>query len=152
VRAWDRDRLVWRRVPTAADVVETFRVVELVLDSPTVASPALVATLDLDGQPCSGTRDANGAWHFWFCPKESKEWRIAITSDDPAINGSVGSFRSEPPSAERRSQSSARFPNWWTDDPNPEVAEGPHQGAKTVSRWRHEFLQDFADRLDRCRP
>lgn len=43
----------------------------------------------------------------------------------------------------------SRFPNGWTDDPDPAVAEGPHHGAKTVSRWRRDFLRDFADRLDR---
>jgi hypothetical protein len=152
VRAWDRERLVWRRVPTAADVVETFRVIELVLDSPTAAVPGATATLDLDGQPCPGTRDARGAWHFWLCPKESKDWRFAITSDDPAIDGTTGGFRSEPPPPGRRAEPAARHPHWWTDDPDPVVAEGPHQGAKTVSRWRREFLTDFANRLDRSRP
>jgi hypothetical protein len=28
------------------------------------------------------------------------------------------------------------LPNWWTDDPSPELAEGPHIGARTVRRWR----------------
>ena len=36
-------------------------------------------------------------------------------------------------------QPSRRYPNWWTDDPAPEVAEGPHQGAQTISRWRAEI-------------
>lgn len=151
VRAWERDRLVWRRPPTVVDVVETFRTVELVLASPSPSTAPRVATLDLDGQPCPGARDNDGAWHFWLCPKESRTWRYAITSDDPAIDGTVGSFRSEPAPPGRRDEPSPRFPNWWTDDPDPAVAEGPHQGAKTVSRWRREFLQDFADRLDRCR-
>jgi hypothetical protein len=152
VRAWDRERLVWRRPPTESDVVETFRVVELVLESPTVASPSCTATLDLAGQRCPGTRDPAGAWHFWFCPKESRLWRYAIASDDPSIDGVVGAFRSEPAAAARRYEPSSRFPNWWTDDPDPAVAEGPHQGAKTVSHWRREFLGDFAERLDRCQP
>jgi len=146
VRAWDRERIVWRRLPTAADVVETFRVVELVLDSTTAASSP-TASLDLDGQPCPGTRDPSGAWHFWFCPKESKEWRFSIASDDRAIDGVTGAFRSEPPPPDRGRQPSARHPHWWTDDPDPAVAEGPHQGAKTVSRFRREFLGEFADRL-----
>jgi hypothetical protein len=152
VRAWDRERLVWRQPPKADDEVETFRVVELVLASPTEASPAGTATLDLDGQPCQGTRDPQGAWHFWFAPKESRVWRYAIASDDPAIDGVSGTFRSVPPSPDRRGEPSDRFPHWWTDDPDPAVAEGPHQGAKTVNRWRREFLTGFAERLDRCVP
>jgi hypothetical protein len=43
-----------------------------------------------------------------------------------------------------------KFPNWWTDNPDPEFAEGEHIGAKTVSRWRQKFLKDFARRMYRC--
>ncbi|BDT59869.1 hypothetical protein MasN3_33630 [Massilia varians] len=46
---------------------------------------------------------------------------------------------------------STRHPHWWTDDPDPQLAEGMHQGAKTVSRWREAFLRDFAGRLRRSR-
>ena len=41
------------------------------------------------------------------------------------------------------------WPNWWTDNPAPEYAEAPHIGARTVSRWRVEFLADFANRMKR---
>ena len=152
VRAWSRERLVWRRPPTAADVVETFRTVELVLDSSATDDPTVTATLDLEGQRCPGSRAADGRWHFWFCPKESRTWRYAITSGDQAIDGVAGTFRSESPAPHRRHEPAAALPNWWTDDPDPLVAEGPHQGAKTVSRWRGEYLAEFAARLDRCRP
>jgi hypothetical protein len=48
------------------------------------------------------------------------------------------------------SRPSPRLPNWWTDDPSPEFVESGHIGAKTVNRWREEFLCDFAKRMDRC--
>jgi hypothetical protein len=32
-------------------------------------------------------------------------------------------------------------------DPSPEVAEGSHNVAKTVNRWREDFLRDFAKRM-----
>jgi len=41
-------------------------------------------------------------------------------------------------------------PNWWTDDPDPAAAEGIHPGAKSVDRWREQFLADFAARRLRC--
>jgi len=43
------------------------------------------------------------------------------------------------------------IPNWWTNDPSPDVAEGQHIGAKTVNQWREEFLSDFKERMDRCK-
>ena len=44
---------------------------------------------------------------------------------------------------------SARHPNWWIDDQDPAAAERVHAGAKNVSRWREEFLRDFARRMTR---
>lgn len=152
VRAWDRRRLVWRRPPTEADVVETFRTVELTLPASAGIDPSATAVLDVEGQRCPGGRGTDGRWHFWFCPKESRTWRYAVASGDEGIDGLAGTFRSEPPPRARRNEPAEDFPAWWTDDPDPLVAEGPHQGAKTVSRWRREFLGDFATRLDRCLP
>ncbi len=65
--------------------------------------------------------------------------------------GQGGAFTSTMPAPELARQPSARYPNWWTDDPAPQFSEGAHQGAQTVSRWRAEFLGDFAARLNRAR-
>lgn len=40
-------------------------------------------------------------------------------------------------------------PQYWTDDPNPELAEDKYRGAKTVNRWREAFLRDWQRRMDR---
>lgn len=40
-------------------------------------------------------------------------------------------------------------PNWWTDDPNPALAEGKYPGAKTVNKWREAFLRDWQRRMQR---
>lgn len=149
VRAWDRTRLVWNRLPDVDNVIETFRVVELVLPAAPDCPPDATATLQLDNQACPGRRLADGSWHFWLCPKESKTWEFTIQSADAGLDGRRGRFRTTPPPAERSREPDARFPHWWTDNPDPAVAEGSHLGAKTVSRWRRAFLTDFARRLDR---
>jgi len=64
---------------------------------------------------------------------------------------SSGKFTAVPPTPERTGYPSAWFPNWWIDDPDPVVAEGIHPGAKSVNRWREDFLIDFAARMDRCK-
>jgi hypothetical protein len=69
----------------------------------------------------------------------------------PALDGKTGGITAFSPPPNIAQRPSAKLPNWWTDDPSPEVAEGPHIGAKTVSRWREDFLSDFAARMDRCK-
>jgi hypothetical protein len=86
-----------------------------------------------------------------FSPKESKSWSYSIQSSDPSFASLEGGFTSVMPSPEQAAHPSARYPNWWVDDPDPRYAERGHLGAKTVSRWRVDFLRDFAQRLRRLR-
>jgi selenium-binding protein 1 len=39
----------------------------------------------------------------------------------------------------------------WDNQFYPELAEEGHMGTRTVSRWREDFLGDYAERMDRCR-
>jgi hypothetical protein len=145
VRAWDRRRYVFEQAPSAAEQVETFSIVELVcrLDAPAPASAA--AALVVDQQAFPGFADAAGVWHFLFSPKEPKTWTYRIRSTVPALDRLTGGFTSVLPAPGQ--PPSERYPNWWTDDPDPAVAEGTKQGARSVSRWREAFLRDFANRL-----
>lgn len=86
---------------------------------------------------------------FRFSPRDAKVWRYRIESSFAGLNGRVGSFTAVMPERARTAVRSAVHGNWWTDDPDPAWAEGVHAGAKHVSRWREEFLGDFAKRMDR---
>lgn len=152
VRAWDRGRVTFRAPPGPGDRIETFALVELIHRPTTQASGVTRAALRIDGQEFSGFPDEDGAWHFFFSPKEAKTWSYRIVSDHPGLDGQGGGFTSESPAAGRAMQPSRDHPNWWTDDPDPAVAEGPHAGARSVSRWRAGFLGDFAARMERCLP
>jgi hypothetical protein len=39
-------------------------------------------------------------------------------------------------------------PNYWIDDPAPEKADAGRAGAKTVNRWREDYLRDWQLRMD----
>lgn len=41
-------------------------------------------------------------------------------------------------------------PHWWIDDPDPAFQEADKPGAKTVNRWRDDYLRDWAKRMERC--
>lgn len=151
VRAWDRPRYVFDRPPTAADKVETFAIMDLIYRPAKPASANAKATLAVDQQNFPAFLDDAGGWHFMFSPKEAKTWSYTIKSTHPGLDGQTGSFFSCWPTPDLAAKASPRYPNWWTDDPNPALAEGVHQGAKTVSRWREEFLRDFAARMRRCK-
>lgn len=43
-------------------------------------------------------------------------------------------------------------PHYWTDNPEPGLAERTFAGAKTVSCWREAFLRDWQARMDRLAP
>jgi hypothetical protein len=153
VRAWPLERLVVRGRPArASDVVEQFGILELV-PAPLVARPErLAAALVVDEQEFPASiDDASGTVRFRFMPKDVKRWTYRIKSNAPALDGQAGEFTSVKPSPSRTDESNSRLSHWWTDDPSPEWAEGPHPGARTVSQWRADFLGHFARRLDRCR-
>lgn len=155
VRAWDRPRVSFDHAeanpPTAADQVETFGVVELLYQAGLQAPTHATASLVVDGQRFAGYADEAGVWHFLYSPKEAKSWEYKIESTVPDLNGRTGAFTSHWPIPALASQASSKFPNWWTDNPDPALAEGVHHGAKTISRCRVEFLSDFARRMERCR-
>ena len=65
------------------------------------------------------------------------------------MDGRKGSFTAVMPERARSAVASGTHMNWWTDDPDPGAAEGIHAGARHVSRWREEFLKDFAARMGR---
>jgi hypothetical protein len=153
VRAWDRPRVTFEHAPTAADRVETFAIIELVYPpsgaTTTGAPPA--ASLVVDRQEFPGWADEHGVWHFLFSPKETKTWSYRIKSNVSSLDGQTGGFTSVPPAPSLAQHPSPKYPNWWTDDPDPRFQEGANQGVKTVSRWRAAFLRDFAERMQRCR-
>ncbi len=147
VRAWSRPRYTFTRPPSEAEKVEVYSVIELIY-RPEGAGPAKAsARLVVDNQEFPGFAMGNGEWRFLYSPKMVKSWQYKIASDHPGLNGLSGGFTSVYPEGAPRP--SPEYPNWWTDDPDERWRERSEQGAKTVSRWRVEYLRDFAARMER---
>jgi hypothetical protein len=148
VRAWDRPKASFARLTTEADRLEQFGILELTLPLAEDEDAARVtAALVVDGQEFPGFAAGPKAFTFRFMPKDVKTWTYTIASSSRALNGQRGAFTSVAPAADSARRVSPRHPRWWTDDPDARWSEGPHQGARTVSRWREAFLHDFARRL-----
>ena len=146
VRAWERPKRIFDRLTTVDDDIETFGLLELELPGPKDATASLL----VDGQEFPATYEGSGVHRFRFVPKSTKRWSYRTKSIAHELDGLEGAFTSADPSPDAASRPSPRHPRWWTDDPDPAFAEGPHFGAVTVNRWRKEFLRHFAGRLLRC--
>lgn len=149
VRAWNRGSVRFDRMTGADDRMECFGVAELALPLGEDSSHEAEARLVVDNQSLAGHFPGDGTVRFRFCPKDVKTHVFEIRSNLPSLDGQCGGITAVAPAVGQ--SPSAKYPNWWTDDPDPRFAEGVHQGAETVSRWREEFLGDFAGRMRRVR-
>lgn len=149
VRAWERPFVQIDGMPSKDDRIEVFGVLEIKLPLINPSHQAK-AFLKVENQELIGHVAGDGTMRFRFCPKAPKQYTFTIESNVGSIDGQTGVITAYAPSADVANQPSARLPNWRTDDLSPHLAEGTHSGAKTVSRWREDYLDDFAKRMLRC--
>jgi hypothetical protein len=149
VRVWAGRRTNFDRLTDEKDRMEAFDMVEFALPLPEGMTRGHTASVLFDGRvPVQAANDGR-VLRFRFSPRDAKVWRYLIRSNFAGLDGKMGSFTAALPPAERTRRPSALHPNWWADDPDPAAAEGIHAGARHVSRWREEYLRDFAARLQR---
>ena len=151
VRAWPRPYARYDRLTTEEDRMEIFGILELVLPLGAGAPADPSAQLIVENQALAGWPDGQGAVRFRFCPKDAKTYRYTVRSNAPGLDGRAGAITSVLPLMEVALAVDPTRPQWWTDDPSPDAAQGAHHGARTISQWREQFLRDFAARLERCR-
>jgi hypothetical protein len=150
VRIWDGRKTRFSRLTTEQDQAEVFGVVEFTLPLPAGMTRAHQVKVTFDNRiPVAVVNDGQ-VIRFRFAPRDAKVWPYVLRSDFSALDGQTGKFTAVPPPASRTSRPSTVHPHWWIDDPDPAAAEGVHPGARSVNRWREDFLRDFAARMQRC--
>jgi hypothetical protein len=150
VKAWERPYYLFDKLPSKSDSIQEFSILEIAISLKGNLPEKPEARLLVENQALSGYFLGDGKVRFRFSPKSAKIFDFKIESNINSLNEKTGSITAYIPPAELANHPSSKYPNWWTDNPNPEFAEGEHIGAKTVSRWREEFLKDFAKRMERC--
>jgi len=64
------------------------------------------------------------------------------------VHGQTGEFVSANPwPGNENHPNNIELNNWWSDRLDQELYLGEYQGARTVSKWREEYLTDWAERL-----
>ena len=153
VRAWPRPYRVFKGFTTEKDTIEEFGIAEIVLPLGETGIPQaqqnVSATMHIENQALVGFVDNNNL-RFRFSPKAARPFLYTIKSTDLTLNGKTGVLTAIPTNPEAASIPDKNLPHWWVDNPTTVFSEGPHIGAKTVSRWRKAYLSDFAKRLQRC--
>jgi hypothetical protein len=152
VPVWRNRNSQFDRLTTPADQVEAFAVVEISLPAPADLADLSGTRMYVDHRLPMPAERRGDRLVFRFSPRDAKVWPYVIQSNHPALQGLAGAFTAVPVSAAHAAERAADRPNWWSDDPAPAAAEGVHAGARSVSRWRRDILQEFADLMKRCLP
>lgn len=150
VRAWERPYARYDRLSTKDDQIEEFGILEIALPFEKNIQENPEAQLIVENQSLPGYVADDGTMRFRFCPKASQTYKFQIKSNIPILHGKTGGITSVKTPSDAALRPTTKLPNWWTDNPAPDLAEDGHIGAKTVSRWREEYLKDFSLRMLRC--
>lgn len=150
VRAWPRPYLRSIGLTEKTERMEIFGVLELVFplgDNPP-GNP--LVQVDVENQSLKGELADDGTMCIRFCPKAAKTYTLRLKSNIPSLNGKTGGITAVHAGKEVFSMPDEALSNWWTDDQSSKFADWEHRGTQTVNYWRHEFLSDFANRMQRC--
>ena len=146
-----RPKSVFHGNTTLEDSVEVFCIIEHVFNGPDMgpARDDSPFSLIISRQEFHGFYYGNGIYKVRWSPKLVGEWSYVVKSEIPELNGKTGQLVSVQENTLPADPNAIQHKNWWTDILDPEYKDGLHSGAKTVSSYRRQYLQDFAKRADR---
>ena len=141
-------RIVYH-LPTQLDTVPTYSVIELWLKGPLIDLPvgSPCFTLRIDRQNWNGYYLGNGDYAVRYSPKAPATLSYEIRSDIEGLNQNGVFVVSDPWPGKENENDYPLGSNWYTDKIDADLFENGWQGAKTVSKWRIEVLQDWGNRL-----
>jgi hypothetical protein len=104
--------------------------------------------MDIDRQRIDGFYEGDGIYKVRFVPKRTGNWKYVINCTAKNIQGQTGEFVSANPWPGQEHPDNVKLNNWWSDRTDKDLYLGQYQGATTVSKWREDFLNDWADRFE----
>ena len=142
-------RRIFERPTTLQDEIPVFGVLEWVLKGPDrgAASDKPCVSVEVDKQKFDGYYEGKGIYRVRFVPKAVGRWTYQLHSEIPELNGLSGAFTSVNPwPGSPNKDNISPLTTWWSDKLAPQDFAGSHQGARTIQRYREDFLLDWATR------
>ena len=144
-------RTIFERNTTTADTVVAYSTLEWRFKGPEliIQEDSACFTMKISGQIWPGYYLGNGIYGVRYSSKKPETCTYKTSSSIPELNEQSGKFVSITPWPGEPAKDDYKLgANWFGDRPEPEYFLGVQQGAKTVSKYRKEFLMDWAKRWE----
>lgn len=141
-RSFERHTNIRDKVPAYSVLEWSFNTLES-----NIATKEPTLWMEIDGQRIDGFYEGNGSFKVRFVPKRADTWTYTIYCDVAELDAQKGVFVSTNPWPGQAHPANISLHQWWTDRKEKANYLGIYQGAKTVSKWRTTFLEDWAVRL-----
>jgi hypothetical protein len=144
-------RVIFKGNSTIADTVAAYDILEWRFEGPELNIPPDSAcfNLEISNQNWPGYYLGNGIYGVRYSSKKPETGNYKTKSSISELNGQTGQFVSITPWPGKSGTDDYKLgTNWYGDRPEPEFFLENQQGAKTVSKYREEFLMDWAKRWE----
>ncbi len=144
-------RTIFKGNSSIKDTVAAYAILEWIFDGPDLDIPQDSAcfTFDINGQVWPGHYLGEGKYGVRYSPKRPERASYSTASNIPELNGLQGEYVSINPWPGKPGLNDYQLgDHWYGDRTEPELYLGVQQGAKTISKYREEFLLDWAKRWD----
>ncbi len=138
------------RHTTIKDTIPAYSVIEWTFQMEQSYQPGDSATIwmKIAGQRIDGFFDASSnSFSVRFVPKKADDWSYKIHCTDKSLHGLTGEFVSVNPWPGEQHPENIPLRNWWSDLKEDSAYLEQYPGAKTISKWREDFLGDWSERM-----
>lgn len=144
-------RVVFEGNTTTADTLVAYAVIEWRFKGPKLDIPQDSAcfTLEIWNQIWPGYYLGDGNYGVRYSSKKPEIGSYLTSSDIPELDGQTGQYVSITPWPGKKAKDD--YPlgtSWYSDRQEAALFSGQQQGVKTVSKYRKEFLMDWAKRWE----
>lgn len=144
-------RTIFNGNSTITDTVAVYGILEWRFKGPesTISTDSACFIFETGGQRWPGYYLGNGNYAVRYSSKKPETGSYTTSSNIPELNNQTGKYVSINPWPGKPGKDDYKLGNhWYGDRPEAEYFLGEQQGAKTISKYRSEFLMDWAKRWE----